>query len=110
MNKLVNEATDPEADSFEDVPFDFRHHKAKVVHEFPEGWRLGSGEKVRGLVEGRQRREKAKSLLSQEGRGKVVDGEEIVRQYVEAVAAFQARGPTAPMTPVRARGPRQIAR
>ncbi|ERF68859.1 hypothetical protein EPUS_04511 [Endocarpon pusillum Z07020] len=55
VNKMVAEATDPTKDSFEDVPFDFRHHKPKIVHAFPEEWKLGSEEKVRELVEGREK-------------------------------------------------------
>jgi small subunit ribosomal protein S35 len=27
-------------DTFEDVPFDFRHHKEKIVHKFPEEWKI----------------------------------------------------------------------
>jgi small subunit ribosomal protein S35 len=37
ISKLLDEARNG-ADTFEDVPFDFRHHKAKKRHEFPQDW------------------------------------------------------------------------
>jgi hypothetical protein len=36
---LIKEAKDA-TDTFEDVPFDFRHHKPKPFHAFPEHWKL----------------------------------------------------------------------
>lgn len=90
VKQLIAEATDPDKDGFEDVPFDFRHHRPKKVVEFPEAWKLGSADKVRELVEERERRK-----LLAEGKG-VVDGDGIVREYIEAVATFQARSPAAP--------------
>jgi hypothetical protein len=39
ITALVAEAKDAN-DTFEDVPFDFRHHKEKVFHEFPREWIL----------------------------------------------------------------------
>jgi small subunit ribosomal protein S35 len=35
---LIKEAQDAK-DTFEDIPFDFRHHKPKVYHTFPEEWK-----------------------------------------------------------------------
>ncbi|OCL07135.1 hypothetical protein AOQ84DRAFT_295677 [Glonium stellatum] len=37
--RLLKEARD-ERDTFADVPFDFRHHKAKAQYEFPKEWLL----------------------------------------------------------------------
>lgn len=105
VKNLITEAQDPDKDSFEDVPFDFRHHKVKTRVDFPEEWKLGREEKVRELVDGRQRRRELA-----EGR-KVVDGEAVVRQYVEAVAAFQARRPNPALVGGgQGRGGRQIVR
>lgn len=39
VKELLKVARDP-TDTFEDVPFDFRHHKPKPFHEFPEKWIL----------------------------------------------------------------------
>ncbi|KAF2674687.1 hypothetical protein BT63DRAFT_366832 [Microthyrium microscopicum] len=39
VEQLLTHARDP-TDTFEDVPFDFRHHNAKPFHEFPEEWKL----------------------------------------------------------------------
>jgi small subunit ribosomal protein S35 len=39
ISKLLTEAKDG-ADSFEDVPFDFRHHKPKKRFAFPQDWIL----------------------------------------------------------------------
>ena len=115
VNKMIAEATDPNKDSFEDVPFDFRHHKPKIVHEFPEEWKLGSEEMVWELMEGREERRRRQRLFLGEGEGgrgretkEVVDGDMIVRQYLEAVAAFQARRPNVPLG--NGKGKRQIAR
>jgi hypothetical protein len=36
---LLKEARDP-ADTFEDIPFDFRHHRPKPEFVFPEEWKL----------------------------------------------------------------------
>ncbi len=47
VSKLVKEAQDAE-DKFEDVPLDFRHHKPKKLHLFPEEWKL-TGQRVEEL-------------------------------------------------------------
>jgi len=39
VSKLLTEAKDPK-DTFEDVPFDFRHHTPKKTYEFPEEWKM----------------------------------------------------------------------
>ncbi|KAK4504160.1 hypothetical protein PRZ48_005076 [Zasmidium cellare] len=40
IEKLIAEAKDPNADSFEDIPLDTRHHKFKPNYKFPEEWKL----------------------------------------------------------------------
>ncbi|KAF3940461.1 hypothetical protein ABW19_dt0205388 [Dactylella cylindrospora] len=39
MDKLIAEAKD-ETDTFEDVPFDFRHHKFAPPREYPKEWQM----------------------------------------------------------------------
>lgn len=53
IQKLLAEAQDPEADSFEDIPLDTRHHKFKKRYVFPEEWKL-SPEKREALEERRK--------------------------------------------------------
>ena len=38
IHKLTAESTDPNADTFSDVPLDTRHHKPRIVHKFPQSW------------------------------------------------------------------------
>src|SRR6195952_1749725 len=52
VKKLLDEARNGE-DSFEDVPLDLRHHKAKRRVEFPEGWKLKPS-RVRELLIARE--------------------------------------------------------
>lgn len=77
VNKIVAEAKDT-TDMFEDVPLDFRHHKPKKVHVFPESWKVRDGEGVKRLGE---QRESVKLLERSE---EVVDGKEILETYVRA--------------------------
>lgn len=67
---LIKEAKDP-ADTFEDLPFDFRHHRPKPVHVFPEEWKL-TPEKRAELLAGRQARLEAEQLRESDDR--VIDG------------------------------------
>jgi len=77
VQKLVTEAQD-KTDMFEDVPLDFRHHKPKVVHQFPESWKLTEENAVKRLVE-----ERDSVGLLEEG-GRPVDGREMVEVYVRS--------------------------
>lgn len=105
IGKLIKEATDPDGDTFEDVPFDFRHHRPKKVVPFPDEWKLGSADNVRKLVEARER------AISLSEPREIVDGNAIVKQYVENVAAFQVSRPKAPPGPGgQVRGGRLLAR
>lgn len=82
VGKLVTEAKD-ETDTFADVPFDFRHHKAKKVARFPEEWKL-KPERVQELLEAR----KEAKLLS-DGRT-IVDGSRLVEEYVTILPQIRA--------------------
>jgi Mitochondrial ribosomal subunit protein len=67
---LIKEAKDA-TDTFEDLPFDFRHHRPKPVHVFPEEWKL-TPEKRAELLATRQARLEAERL--REVDDAVVDG------------------------------------
>ena len=53
LDKLLVEARDP-TDTFEDIPFDFRHVRHRTVHTFPEHWNL-TPERKAYLEENRQK-------------------------------------------------------
>lgn len=72
VNKLLAEATDLKSgDNFEDIPLDTRHHKKKIVHQFPSAWKL-TDKKREALDESRR------ALLLAEGerveKGRIVNG------------------------------------
>lgn len=74
LDTLIQEALDP-TDTFEDIPFDFRHHRPKKQLEFPEGWKL-TDQRAAMLA---ARNAGVKAL--EEGRvlqGQVVDGRRII--------------------------------
>ncbi|KAF2642527.1 hypothetical protein P280DRAFT_423273 [Massarina eburnea CBS 473.64] len=74
ITKLLDEAKD-DKDTFADVPFDFRHHKPKVRHEFPKEWILTPERKLY-LEEKR-----AQSLRSDDEKlnnGLLVDGKKVI--------------------------------
>jgi small subunit ribosomal protein S35 len=62
-------------DSFEDVPFDFRHHKPKKRWEFPKEWALTPERKK--YLEGK-RQEKAKLEDQRANNGQLVDGKTVI--------------------------------
>lgn len=74
ISKLLAEARDGK-DTFADVPFDFRHHKPKVRHEFPKEWIL-TEERKKYLAEKRQRLLKADDERAHNGN--MVDGQKTV--------------------------------
>jgi small subunit ribosomal protein S35 len=88
--KLLVAAKDP-ADTFEDVPFDFRHHKPKVRHEFPKEWAL-TDERKRYLAESREKKQR----LDHEKlhNGELLDGSKII------ATALPFTFPTAEPVPV----------
>lgn len=51
VKKLLEESKT--GDMFEDVPFDFRHHKPKVTHDFPEAWKVSGEAGVQRMLEAR---------------------------------------------------------
>lgn len=74
ISKLLAEARDGK-DTFADVPFDFRHHKPRVRHEWPQEWNL-TPERKQYLEEKRQ------TALRLDGErlnnGSLVDGQKII--------------------------------
>jgi small subunit ribosomal protein S35 len=77
VQKLIKEAQNEE-DMFEDVPVDFRHHKPKKRLVYPEGWKLRE-ENVRQLLEARR------EVRLLEERQPVVDGAQVVQEYVRVL-------------------------
>lgn len=74
IQSLLAEAKDP-TDTFADVPFDFRHHKPKVRHEFPKEWIL-TEERKKYLAE--RRAERARLEDARRGNGALVDGKTVI--------------------------------
>lgn len=71
---LIAEAKDNK-DTFEDVPFDFRHHKPKVRHEFPKKWVLTSERKA---YLASKRAEAARLEDQKAGNGELIDGKTVI--------------------------------
>ncbi|KAF2449099.1 hypothetical protein P171DRAFT_469258 [Karstenula rhodostoma CBS 690.94] len=83
ITNLLNAAKDSR-DTFEDVPFDFRHHKPKFRPEFPQEW-IMTPERKKSLLEKR-----AQGLLLEEQKantGGLVDGKNIVANSLPAAMA-----------------------
>jgi small subunit ribosomal protein S35 len=74
ISKLLAEARDGK-DTFADVPFDFRHHKPKVRHEFPKEW-IMTPERQKSLEENRQRILKLDEEKTENK--EIVDGQRII--------------------------------
>ena len=74
IQSLMAEAKDAK-DTFEDMPFDFRHHKPKVRYEFPKEWIL-TEERKKYLAD--KRAEAARLEDEKKGNGRLVDGKTIV--------------------------------
>ncbi|KAF2830861.1 hypothetical protein CC86DRAFT_464072 [Ophiobolus disseminans] len=74
IEALVKEAKDMK-DNFEDVPFDFRHHKPKKFHVFPKEWEL-TPERKQYLDSKRQ--EKAKLDDEKLYNGQLIDGKTVI--------------------------------
>ena len=83
---LVSEARNPK-DTFEDVPFDFRHHKPKVFHHFPKEWVM-TPQRKQQLDQRRQERWQLEHKRIDEGT--LVDGAEIVREALSTPIFEQA--------------------
>ncbi|KAL8804700.1 MAG: hypothetical protein Q9182_002392 [Xanthomendoza sp. 2 TL-2023] len=85
VDTLMAEAKDA-SDMFEDVPFDFRHHKPKPRAEFPEKWKLT--EERRAQLE-ENRRQSALREQEREEKGMLVDGVKVIDQFMEAMTVKQ---------------------
>jgi small subunit ribosomal protein S35 len=75
ITKLLAEAKDG-TDTFADVPFDFRHHKPKVRHQFPQEWIL-TPERKKYLEE--KRAQSAKLDGEKMFNNAIIDGQRIVQ-------------------------------
>lgn len=98
--QLIAEAKDSK-DTFEDVPFDFRHHKPKPRVQFPKEWIL-TPERKKYLEEKRQKVAELEDQRS--NNGQIVDGQTLVDTslpFLEAQAAAE---------PVMVGGPRGRSR
>jgi len=97
IQKLIAEAKDPEADSFEDVPLDTRHSKPKKRLQFPTAWLLtedrkrvlGEARKAKLLEEGR----KVEDDTVASGVAAIEAARQIELQQVEEPVMAQARQP-----------------
>ncbi|ORX91670.1 mitochondrial ribosomal subunit protein-domain-containing protein [Clohesyomyces aquaticus] len=81
ISVLLAEVKDSK-DTFEDVPFDFRHHKPKVRYEFPKEWIL-TPERKKYLEERRERMQKLD--YEKEQNGELVDGVKVIEQALPYV-------------------------
>lgn len=82
LRGLLKEARDP-VDTFEDVPFDFRHHKPKKWHDFPKEW-IVTEERLQELL---AKRSKTQSLEQQrQDLGRLVDGKRVIQKALESPA------------------------
>jgi small subunit ribosomal protein S35 len=79
INNLISEAKDPK-DTFEDIPFDFRHHKRKTFHAFPSEWILTEDrKKYLAARRSQEIEEEAKRIENK----KLVDGKAIIDGYLK---------------------------
>lgn len=81
VDTLIAEAKNPE-DMYEDVPYDFRHHKFKPRVKFPEAWKMT--EERRAKLE-QERERKAIEEGQREAAGQIIDGEAIVMEHVRRI-------------------------
>ncbi|KAF1845201.1 uncharacterized protein K460DRAFT_285978 [Cucurbitaria berberidis CBS 394.84] len=96
---LVKEAKDGK-DSFEDVPFDFRHHKPKPRFEFPKEWALTQQRKQ--YLE--DKRQKVAQIEDERlHNGNLIDGKTVIETSLPFIEQAQAE-------PVMVGGPRGKAR
>lgn len=78
VNKLLDEARNA-ADTFEDIPLDFRHHKSKKKFTFPEKWKLKPG-RIQELLLARQN-----PKLLETSETPALDDKEIMHSYVQTL-------------------------
>ncbi|KAF2404050.1 hypothetical protein EJ06DRAFT_470787 [Trichodelitschia bisporula] len=87
VDTLLDEARDPK-DTFEDVPFDFRHHQPKPFHAFPDEWRLTP--ERRAKLEAK-RKLAIEADAQREAAGQLVDGTAVITE------GLKMRGAAEPM-------------
>ncbi|KAL8827356.1 MAG: hypothetical protein Q9191_003228, partial [Dirinaria sp. TL-2023a] len=83
VDTLIAEAKNPD-DMYEDVPYDFRHHKFKPKIEFPEEWKM-TDERREEL--GKEVERKALEEGKREEAGRITDGMAIIREHVRSLRA-----------------------
>ncbi|KAI9778421.1 MAG: 37S ribosomal protein S24, mitochondrial [Geoglossum umbratile] len=86
VDTLLREARDP-ADTFEDIPLDFRHHRFREKPKFPQHWRM-TPERKSQLAALRQKRGLEDQQRVQ--RGKLLDGVAIIEESFETPPAISA--------------------
>jgi small subunit ribosomal protein S35 len=95
---LIKEAKDMK-DNFEDVPFDFRHHKPKKRFEFPKEWVLT--EQRKQYLQSK-RAEQAKLDDEKLNNGKMIDGTTVI----DTSLPFLTEAAQAQAEPVMVGGPK----
>lgn len=83
IDNLLSEAKDP-TDTFEDVPFDFRHRKIKrkerlESYKFPDAWAMTTERKV--ALDAR-RNTRLLTAKEKSESGKIIDGLEVISQSI----------------------------
>lgn len=81
VDSLIVEAKDTK-DTFEDVPFDFRHHKPKIRPRFPQNWVLTKDRKA--MLDKARDGQKQKELKRVE-EGGVMDGLSIIEGALKGI-------------------------
>ena len=81
IGNLIAEAKDPNADAFEDVPLDLRHHKPPVRHEFPKEWVMTNERRMQ--LEGKRRQALLEEAKKIENDG-IADGVKAIQAAREA--------------------------
>ncbi|OCK74955.1 hypothetical protein K432DRAFT_429715 [Lepidopterella palustris CBS 459.81] len=104
INNLLAEARD-EKDTFADVPFDFRHHKPKVRHEFPKEWFLTPARKQYLETKRQQQLEKDAAL---ETKGKLIHGAKIIEEALVNQLAAMPVPELVEVAPTRGRGKQRL--
>ncbi|KAF2840155.1 hypothetical protein M501DRAFT_931917 [Patellaria atrata CBS 101060] len=79
VDALIAEAQDPK-DTFEDVPFDFRHHKEKKKPEFPKEWLLTETRKK--ILEAKRAGQELEDQRKVDD-GKLIDGGVLVEEALK---------------------------
>jgi small subunit ribosomal protein S35 len=102
INTLIKEAKDA-TDTFEDVPFDFRHHKVKPRYEFPKEW-IMTPERKEALEQGRLQA-KVEEIGAKE-QGRLLDGTAIIQNAL--LSGIVASQPVPEMVAAKGRGNRRL--